>query len=98
MSAETTRAIEAAIKAHIKATNESGDGAHEHLLSNWIVAFDTSGISDGDDGALFPCWGQDYTTGETSSPVISLGLSVWLAQTIKNQLAPVYEEDEDEDA
>jgi len=98
MSAETTRAIEAAIKAHIKATNESGDGVHEHLLSNWIVAFDMSGISDGKDGALVACWRQDYTAGDTSSPAISLGLSVWLAQTLKNELAPVYEEDEDEDA
>lgn len=106
MSIDTIAAIEAALKAHIadiearnreEAEADADSSYHEHLLSDWVLAFSTSGISERGDGSLNTCWEQDYAIGETSSPMVSLGLSSWLAQTLKNQLADsmTYTDDKD---
>ncbi len=99
MSRESIQAIEDAVRAHLvemeayeRETSE-GDTYHEHLLGDWVLAYSTSGIQPNADGAMDTCWSQAYSTPDTSSPMSSLGLATWLTQTLRNNLAPVYDDD-----
>lgn len=88
MSADTLRALDAAITAHVAATNDDFDG----MVTAWIVAVETTHA---DSGGV--SYGQDYTTSE-SPPSSVAGLARWAGMQIETDAMPVtmHEGDDDE--
>lgn len=92
MSAETLQAVEDALRAHMaeveeriknEPRDEDDEPYHEHILSDWAVVFSTSGLSHREDGSLVQCNDVSYICAETSMPVSTLGLAVWLETKMK---------------
>lgn len=90
MSAETLAAIEAAVRAHIDDVLEGIDT--RPVVTGWVVALEVQTLEDGQ-----VMWDNDYATGETTSPNTALGLSTWLADSLRGIQAD-WDDEEDPDA
>ena len=89
--ADTLVAIDAAIKAHVKAMFERDDSIDVlSLVTGWAVAFEVQSLEAG-----VVVWGNDYAVAETTSLNSSVGLAVWLADELREIRADANEEDDE---
>ena len=86
---DTLRAIDAAVKAHVKRLfDEDGTPDVLPIVTAWVVTFEVQSIEDGE-----LIWDNSYAASVTTSNNTAVGLSTWLNDELR-QITGTTEGDE----
>lgn len=87
MSEDTMAALDAAIRAHYADVLADTPETHP-IVGAWVLAVEIETLEDGEQ-----CFGNDYTTGERTTPNAATGLAQWLI----DELRGLHDEEEDDE-